>query len=303
MVRKVPFWRVELLTLPLFKKDYGVHFFSLDREEFVESLAEDELRGRSRYVRVEDRRSAVERLFFGFFRRRADSFNDLFDVYTEIALNLFELKENAVRLKPYVWKSYFLCEPSDVPLVWKYLDLLSLRDFWVSLVILGEEISLPEDELEKVKFTPFSSGFYTFVRNTTFYELHSHAGSFMHTKELWTRLLSAIANRQPSVFDERRKKRKEERELLKWAFTGYICKVMLTYPETESDYGSAFRELEQESEEALSYLTVQFLTDFRLEEEKLLNERWVFLRPFETEDIDRRSFLKRVLSTLFFYHI
>ena len=221
----------------------------------MESLVREELHGRSRYVRVEDRSSAVERLFFGFFRRREETFSDLFDAYREIALHLFEFKRDAVFIRPYIWKSYFLCELPDVFFLWKYLDLLSLRDFWVSLVVLGERVPLSSRELESIRFTPFPADFYTLVRGKTFYELHSHSGSFMHTKELWIKLLLAVSNLRLDIFSQFSGEAEKLREL---SLIGYICRVVITYPEIGEKYSSILKELERGNETAVSYLAFQF---------------------------------------------
>jgi len=294
MKRRVPFWRVELLTLPFFKKDYGKYFSHLDEEDFVDSLASEELKSRSRYVRREDRRSAVDRLFFGFFERDRSSFRDLFEVYREIATNIFELRNNEVHLRFNVWKSYFLCEPEDVPLLWKYLDLLSLRDFWIAMVVLEElDGDVPYDELESIALNPFPSDFYSSFKKNNFYELHSHAGSFIHTKELWIELLVAVANKNPGVF----KLRKKHWELLSFILMGYICKVAISYPEDVYSYESLIKRLlEGEGDSVVNYLTSQFLTDFRLGESLLKGERWLFIETLKREEDGRIGrFLKEVL--------
>ena len=290
MRRKIPFWRVELFTYPFFKKDYYRFFLRLNKEEFVESLVREELHGRSRYVRVEDRRSAVERLFFGFFRRREETFSDLFDAYREIALHLFEFKRDAVFIRPYIWKSYFLCELPDVFFLWKYLDLLGLRDFWISLVVLGERVPLSSRELESIRFTPFPADFYTLVRGKTFYELHSHSGSFMHTKELWMKLLLAVSNLRLDIFSQFSGEAEKLREL---SLIGYICRVVIAYPEIGEKYSSILKELERGNETAVSYLASRFLSSLKLKEEELLSERWVILRALR--NAKESEILKRAL--------
>ena len=276
-LRRAPsVWRVELFTIPLLKEGFAGYFKSFtdsDLERFTDRLIENFKRGKGYYIRHIDLYRSAERLFWGFFDSGVrKGFRDLFDVYREVALNLFEFNGEFITLRKNRWKSYFLCEEEDVPFLWKFLDLMSLRDFWIALVAVGHGISA-----EGLRLFPFPREFQRFIRSERFYELHSHAGSFTHTKELWLNLLLAASRRNPLFFERRNCGSEEERNLLNLALEGYAYKLLLLR-------GVPGR-IDLERDE-LRELLIFALSEPPLEEEEILRER-----SFIAENLEERESL------------